>query len=635
MTRTQAPDVVVCDFETKRILPRPDYPPKPVSLALKWPGRDWELMAWGHPSGNNCTERQARGRYVAARNSRLPMLFQNGVFDQDVAETHWEIPLLPWERFHDTMYLLFLHDPHSPTLALKPCAERYLGIKPDEQDRMNEWILTHVLEARRKPSEVGAYISEVPYQTVKPYHRGDLVRTLRLFEYLYPRVINAGMSEAYDRERRLMPILLRNARLGMRIDVDRLAVDTPRARAGIELADAWLRKRLGDINLNSSQQLGKALYAKGVVKEFKRTAKGQLSTSKRHLTIDRFSDPKVYQVLKYRSQMETAVSTFMESWLELAGTGNVIHPDWSQVRASKGDTNDLRGARSGRIICAKPNLLNIPKVWKGAAVAGYVHPAFIRGLPELPFVRTYALPRKGKRWGHRDFKMQELVLFGYFEEGPVMEAFLADPDYDLHEEARAEEERALIEAGLRDEMDRGTAKNTVFARLYGQGLKGLMETLKLPEGEDAVARVVQKALNTALPSIKYLDDQLKAIGDAGDPIRTWGSRLYYKEPDKYVEKFGRVMDFSYKLLNYLIQGSGADVTKEVICRYYEHPRRTEDMIVTVYDEINIDLPMSKAGVKNEMTILRDCMSSVDVKPLMMRSDGKVGPTWGDLKGYEI
>ena len=257
----------------------------------------------------------------------------------------------------------------------------------------------------------------------------------------------------------------------------------------------------------------------------------QRSTSKKHLTIDVFKDKKVYQALTYRAQMDTSLGTFMEAWRELAGDGDSLYPNWAQVRSAKGDTHDTKGARSNRIICSKPNLLNIPKKWKKAIVAGYVHPTFI-DVPQLPYIRTYALPHKGKRWGRRDFNQQELRLFGHFEEGPVMEGFLTIKDYDIHEIVRKEEERALVEAALRDSIDRDTAKNTVFARLYGQGITGLMETLKLPEDERIVAQLVQKAINVAIPSIKELDDKLKAMardrtwGPRGQPIKTWGGRLY-------------------------------------------------------------------------------------------------------------
>ena len=637
--KSACPPVIVCDFETKPIAPRPDYPPKPVSLALKWPDRrEYQLMAWGHgdgskAAGNNCTEKEARGAYVEARNSRYKMLFQNGAFDQDVAEIAWDIPLLPWERYEDTMFLLFLHDPHAPTLALKPSAERLLGIAPEEQDRMYKWIIDNVPEARQKPSTAGAYIWRCPYQIVKPYHKGDLTRTGGLFTYLWPRIVDAGMLEAYQRELKLMPILLRNARRGIRADVAGLERDLPAMKAGVEKVDGWLRKRLGDINLNSDKQLGEALYNKGIVTEFKRTAKGQLSVSKKHLTIDRFADKKVYHALTYRGQMDTSISMFVEPWLELTKSDGMLHGDWSQVRTSKSGGNDTKGARSGRIICTKPNLLNIPKKWKKSVVAGYVHPAWLN-VPELPFMRSYVLPSKGKRWGRRDDNQQEVRLFGHFEEGPVMQGFLENPRFDMHEGVRAAEEEALIAAGLREEFDRDSAKTTVFGAFYGQGLTGLIESLKLRDPEDRdVGRLIHTALHRAAPSIKGLSDQLKALAQEGRPIRTWGGRLYYCEPPKYVEKFNRDMTFEYKLISYLIQGSGADITKESIVRYDEHPGRGEEMLVTVYDEIDIDVPMSDKGARHEMGVLKECMEGVKMDVPML-SDGEVGANWGTLKPWK-
>jgi hypothetical protein len=98
---TKAPPCIVLDFETQAIEPRPNYPPKPVSLALKWPDRrDYLLMAWGHgdgskAAGNNCTEKEARGELAKAHASRYPILCQNGMFDHDVAETVWGLTLLP------------------------------------------------------------------------------------------------------------------------------------------------------------------------------------------------------------------------------------------------------------------------------------------------------------------------------------------------------------------------------------------------------------------------------------------------------------------------------------------------------------------------------------------------------------
>lgn len=636
----KAPPVITIDFETHGIEARPKFPPKPVSLALKWPDRkDYQLLAWGHGDGtkafgNNCTEKEARAEYKKARDSRYGLLFHNAMFDTDVAETHWEIPLKDDPRdTHDTMFLLFLNDPHSQSLALKSAAEELLGTPPEEQDKMHEWIVANVPEAKRKPSTASAYIWKAPYQIVRPYHKGDLTRTIGLFNWLWPRVVEVGMEEAYQREQRLMPVLLANSRRGMRVDVDRLEKDIPVFKAAMERADAWLRRRLGDINMNSPKQLGDALFDKGIVSNFKLTAKGQRGVGKKQLTIDLFSDKQVYQVMTYKAQLGTCTETFMEPWLELAGEGDHIFPVWRQVKAGGGGA-DMNGARSGRIICTKPNLLNLPKKFKKAAALGYKHPSFLK-VPELPFVRTYALPETGKRWGRADLTQQEVMLFAYFEDSVVMQGFLDDPKFDMHELVRAEVERQLREAGLRDSFDRDSAKGVVFARLYGQGLTGLMQLLNLAEDEKNVAQIIQRGLNTALPSIKELDNALKELSNNGEPMRTLGGRLYYVEPPRYMEKFGRNMTFTYRLINYLCQGSGADFTKEVLCRYNDHPKRTENMITTVYDEVDVNLPMSDKGARQEMKVLKECIASVDIKPLVMKSDSEIGPSWGQLEKFTV
>jgi DNA polymerase I-like protein with 3'-5' exonuclease and polymerase domains len=634
---TYAPKTICIDFETEGIEARPKYPPKPVSLGIKWPDESkYRIMAWGHPSGNTVTEKEARGELKRAYDSKYPILAQNFMFDGDVAEIHWDLKLPTWDRYHDSMFALFLWDPHASTLALKPSAERLLGIAPEEQDLMYEWIVANVPQAHQKPSTAGAYICECPFKIVAPYLKGDLTRTLKLFEFLYPRIVDAGMLAAYQRELKLMPILLRNARRGMRLDMARLEQDIPGMREGVQKADTWLCKRLGISNVDSDRQLGEALYDKGIITEITRTKKGQISTSKKVLTLDRFTDKKVYHVLQYRGQMSTSLGTFAEPWHELASasTDGSLYPNWSQVRAPRngGAEKDMGGARSGRIICSKPNFLNIPKRWKRAITAGYVHPAWLR-VPELPFMRSYVLPHKGKQWGRRDMNQQEVRIFAHYEEGPVMAGFLADPRYDVHEGVRAEEEAALIASGLRDSFDRDSAKTTVFGAFYGQGLTGLMEALRLRDPEDKdVGRAIHRALHRAVPSIAGLSDQLKALAADGRPIKTWGGRVYYEEPPKYSEKYGRDMTFAYKLISYLIQGGGADIVKEVIVRYDAHPQRTEDMLVTVYDELDVDLPMSVKGVRHEMKVLGDVIESIELDVPML-SDGEVGDSWGSLKPW--
>jgi DNA polymerase I-like protein with 3'-5' exonuclease and polymerase domains len=91
-----------------------------------------------------------------------------------------------------------------------------------------------------------------------------------------------------------------------------------------------------------------------------------------------------------------------------------------------------------------------------------------------------------------------------------------------------------------------------------------------------------------------------------------------------------MMDFLYKLLNYYVQGSAADVTKEALIRWYNHPKRDPRcrFLVTVYDEINISVPLDV--LVEQMELLREVMESIEMDVLMLSSP-KVGRTWGHCK----
>ena len=84
----KAPKVVTVDFETAGIEARPIYPPKPAGVSILYPGKKPKYLAWGHPMENNCTKEQAAAELQDIWKGPLPILFQNGKFDIDVAAVH-------------------------------------------------------------------------------------------------------------------------------------------------------------------------------------------------------------------------------------------------------------------------------------------------------------------------------------------------------------------------------------------------------------------------------------------------------------------------------------------------------------------------------------------------------------------
>jgi DNA polymerase I-like protein with 3'-5' exonuclease and polymerase domains len=454
--------------------------------------------------------------------------------------------------------------------------------------------------------------------------QGDVSSTEKLFKHLYPIIAKRGMLPAYDRERHLMPILLRNEQEGIRTDLPRMEQDYKMYCAALEKADTWLRKALGvpGLNLDADKDVGNALDASGIVTQWvytkptKSHPQGQRSVAKKNMTLGMFNNPRVASVFGYRNRLKTCLSMFFEPWLEQArATNGWVHTNWNQVRQSHGIEN-LVGARTGRL-SSTPNFQNIPKMFDGRG-DGYEHPKFLN-VPPLPLMRSYLLPDKGELWGHRDYSQQELRILAHFEDGALLQAYLADPKLDVH---------GLVDTAIRDiaklSFIRLKVKQFVFQKIYGGGFPALCAAL----GCDVpTAKLVISAMMAALPGYETLENDVKNTGRAGLAIRTWGGREYYTEPARFVKKYGRIMTFDYKLLNYLIQGSAGDCTKEALIRYDEHPKRQARMLVNVHDEINSSMP--KKRLKEEMKILNDVMQSIEFD-LPMLSEGKAGPDWGHL-----
>ena len=575
-------DLVAVDFETDGIEARPEYPPTPRGVAVL-------------ADGKATYERKfKRARDVWHR----PMVFHNAAFDVAVATEKLAWPMPQWENCHDTQFLAFLIDPYSESLSLKKLAERYLGMPAVEQTDVKEWVMANVPEAKRKTVNWGYWIASAPMELLKPYAIGDVDRTLKLFHHLRAQLPERSVP-AYDRERRLQPMLLENSRLGVRVDREELARDLDRFEHAMSLTNKRLWKLLGKtFNIDSGEELADALEESGLGSGFKATPSGKRSVSKDSLAQCEM-DPKVRELLDYRGRLDTALTTFMRPWLRMSERSGRVHFEWNQVRADRG------GARTGRL-SSSPNCQNIPKEMKAQAP---------RGLPELPHLRTYLLPDEGEVWVRKDYSQQELRVLAHFEGGDLLQMYNTKPDTDMHQHV----------AGMIG-VDRQTAKTLAFALLYGMGLQSLSERLGTSVDE---ARGIKAKYLKMLPGLRSVQKDIEARARSGQPIWTWGGRGYVPEQPKIIK--GQLRSFEYKLLNYLIQGSSADCTKEAMCRLYEAnlPGR---MLVSVHDEIDWSVPRSalKETVREIDAIMRGIEFDVP-----MLSDTETGESWGKLSKHKL
>lgn len=635
------PRPTTIDFETFAIEQRPHYPPLPVGVSIKRWGQKARYYAWGHPSGNNCSWGDAYKALVDVWTSGGEgegLLFQNGKFDIDVATTHMGLSMPRWNMVHDTLFLLFLDDPDQLELGLKPSAERLLGLAPEEQDQVGDWLRKQqplkfqglrITEGKKGDHYFGRYIAYAPGDLVGRYANGDVERTEKLFKLLYPKTVERGMLTAYSRECELMPILLEMERQGIRVDLKRLRRDVDRYEKVHDQLTSWIRQTLKapDLNVDSGDELMDAMIAAGRVDEAQvvRTPKGKISTSKENLLLA-VTDKRLLAVHKYRTQLGTCLNTFMGSWLATAElSGGLIFTQWNQVKSPKGD--ETIGARTGRL-SSTPNFQNIPKEF--APIFHHDDPAAKLPkapfpLPPLPQVRSYVVP-----WGpdevllDRDYSQQELRILGHFEGGALMDAYLADPWLDVHDHTRL-----MVNQMTGKDFERKPIKNTNFGLIYGMGIGKL--AMKSGITVEA-AKEVKDAILNVFPGLKEMYHDMKVRAAENRPIRTWGGREYYCEPPKPDPVTGRMMTFDYKQLNRLVQGSAGDCTKQAVINYWRLKDPADRLYLTVHDQLLISTPRRR--VVPAMEALRLAMESV-VFDVPMLSEGKYSLTsWADLKTYD-
>lgn len=609
------------DFETDAIEARPHYPPKPVGVALRSASFGRKYLAWGHPTENNCTRSEAEKalkRFVRDHT----LLCHHAGFDLDVLETHFKIS---WPAEHeDTLLLAFFEDPDSESLSLKPLAERYLDEPPIEQDAIRDFVLDmkkagHKDFAGATKKNFGKYIAKCPGNLVAKYAIGDVDRTWNLRKRFQKTVLNdERFRKAYDRERRVTKALIRMERRGIPMATDRLrkdikayedvlrGVEQPLLKA-LKVPKADWHDILHDYESQdafkwSGKGFAERLLSSGLVKRLPQTENGNDSTSGEALAT--VMSPSLAKEFEVRAQIANCLGTFMRNWLAQAEeTNGLFFARFNQVRAGD-EWGKKTGARTGRLSMT-PNLQNASRSDKD---------------PRVPVLRDYLVKGPYKKLVERDYSQQELRILAHYEEGPFLQSYIKNPRQDGHVLVRD-----LIRAATGLQLERRPVKDLNFGLIYGQGLALTAEKLGVPQEE---ARRLRDAHMASLPGVPVLQSKIKQRVALNEPIWTWGGRRYFCEPPAFIR--GRWYNFTYKMLNKLIQGSAADCTKQAMVNYDELGGFADEnpMLLQVHDSLLLG---ANGDDKKVHEALRDAMADVEFKVPML-SDGKTGSSsWHKMK----
>lgn len=363
----------------------------------------------------------------------------------------------------------------------------------------------------------------------------DPVITARLAGALYPRIQEEGFQRVYDLEVAVSQVLLAMEARGMRIDQEYCIRQSAILGQWEDQMRDWFLAEWGIENPSSDQQVIKFLISQGVHLT-QRTRKGRLALDSQVLL--EVEHPVGQALIKFREAVKTR-STYFDDFIHYCD-GEVIHSSINTL-----------GARTGRMSSSRPNLQNVPR---------------------SKYVRNAFLPREGNKLVLADFDQIELRLMAHYaQESELVKAVLEGED--LHTFIG----RMIYNVPELTKRQRQITKSANFAKIYGAGAEKFALTAGIDVDE---ARRFMAMYDARFPGIKRFVYDL--ANQAKQPLHVITPYIGRKQ---IIDS----SDESYKIVNYFIQGTAADVLKKKLVEL-ANTDMERFMLIPIHDEIAFDVP---------------------------------------------
>lgn len=390
----------------------------------------------------------------------------------------------------------------------------------------------------------------------------------------------------------LIPVLREIERLGVRINLQRLAEITQRVRSEIAQLEREIFNLAGtEFLIASTQQLGEVLFVKLGLSR-KRRGKTGFSTDARVLQAIRDEHPIVPKVERWR-ELSTLIKTYLDVLPQMTDAQSRIHTTFLQAVA-----------QTGRLSSTNPNMQNVPiRTELGRE---------IRGCFEA---------EQGSVLISADYSQIELrVLANVANEQVLMEIF--EQGEDVH---TATASRVFgVSANEIDPGMRSKAKMINYGIVYGLSDYGLSDRLNIPLEE---AKAFIDAYLQRFPKVaSFIALTIEHAKDKGHVTTLWGRRR--QVPELKARNF-QVRSLGERLaVNTVVQGTAADIIKLAMLRCHaalaSEGMRTR-LILTIHDELLFECPTGEVDAAKAL-IEREMCGVWDLEPPLAVDIG-VGENW--------
>jgi DNA polymerase-1 len=349
-------------------------------------------------------------------------------------------------------------------------------------------------------------------------------------------------------------------------------------------------------------------------------------------------------ILEFR-KVRKNLSTYIDPFIEKARTTRRLHGSFNQAGSEDAYGEGARGTRTGRLSSSEPNLQNIPsRTEEGRAV----RKAFIAPEGEVMF--------------DSDLSQIEPRLIGHFSQSPkLIKAY--NENLDTHGLFASD----IFNKRMEDltKTERFIGKSSWLATVYGCSYKKLLYIcesfsdgpLQLPDisrfksswgwlplnRRAALVSKYGKEVEEIYPKwmfFKEVQDNFKA---KNPEIMSWReSHITRTRRLGYVVTLGgRVIQIDglnsndpmtkaaaeRSAVNFLIQGSGADVMKLIMVAFNEKMVKTgkAKVFAVIHDEL-----LGSLGNKDDLSGVKEVMeNTVSLRGIPIKADSKIVTSWGD------
>ena len=446
-------------------------------------------------------------------------------------------------------------------------------------------------------------------QKMMEYNQQDCVATYEL--YFAQEKFMGPVQHVYELECKLIPILLRMKKVGIRFDQKRAGELIEKVAAKEQEVEKKLWDTYGITGemINSTKQLGVRMNEMGIESPV-RTKTGAQSWAEGALV--RIHHPVTPLIFEYKNY-HAILSKFLLGSLSKSVVNGRIHCTFLPMLREEG------GTVTGRFSCRDPNLQQIPARNKG------------HGEDFSQDMRSLFLPEEGMMLAAMDYSQIEAVLLAHFAQGPQAEWF--------REQMRAGADLHNIVMGMTGITYRPVVKTFNYGCIYGMGWQTAMEKNyvlfeKLARGEgkdiESFTKEIYYNYHKKFPVVKDTMQWAQDIARAHGYIDTMGGRRLHKPTPQYDPVTGKINDYLYKMLNKLIQGTAADILKQALITADE--AGIYDVLtlhLLVHDEQVNSVPFTKEGTEAAVE-LQHIMGNVYKEQLLVpiKAECELGPNWG-------